>query len=61
MAVGFHTAGGHQTTFRIDNFRTGGRGDVLADGSNFAVVADENAAVFNLRGGDGLDVTVFDQ
>jgi hypothetical protein len=60
MAVGFHTAGGDQTAFGIDHFGTGSvdGGSHLED---FTVVANEDAAGFQVGTGHGFDVTVFDQ
>jgi hypothetical protein len=61
MAVGIHTAGGHQPAFGIDNLAAFGDVDLSSYGKDLSVVTDEDAAVGNVLSDHGLNVTVFDQ
>ena len=60
MAVRLHAAGREQAALRIESLNALRRVDRLADGGDFPVF-EEQAAVFQVRPGHGLDICVADQ
>ena len=60
VAMGIHTARGHQTALGINDLGFGCIDDG-GDLQNFAVVTDEDAAVFQVGACHSLDMSVFDQ
>ena len=61
MAVRVDEAGGHEAARGVDDLGVRGCIDGLADGGDFAVVADEQFTVFDFRARDGLDFSTLNE
>ena len=61
MAVRVDEAGGHEAARGVDDLGIRGRIDGLADGGDFAVVADKQFTVFDFRARNGLDFSTLNE
>ena len=61
MAVRVNETGGHEAARGVDDLGIRGCIDGLADGGDFAVVADEQFAVFDFRTRDRLDFSALNE
>ena len=61
MAVRVNEAGGHEAARGVDDLGVRGCIDGLADGGDFAVVADEQFAVFDFRTRNRLDFSTLNE
>jgi hypothetical protein len=61
VAVGFHTAGGHQTALGIDDNCTIRRNQIRTHSPDPSIVINEHTAAGYIGPGHGFNIAIFDE